>query len=100
MYKDAERRTMKNAHLRDNHLVEPEELAARWKMTPLTLAQWRWKKKGPNYLRMGRYTFYRYEDIIAYEEKQSRQSTTNTVEEQISKGLYRKKISIMEKKMT
>lgn len=61
-------------------LIEPDELAKRWKITPLTLAQWRWSGKGPRFIRMGRHTFYRPQDIEAYEEKKAKQSMTDTYE--------------------
>lgn len=61
-----------------NALIEPDELAERWKMKPMTLAHWRWTGRGPRFLKMGRNTFYRLKDIQAFEEKKVRSSTTNS----------------------
>jgi hypothetical protein len=66
-------------------LIEPDELAARWKMKPITLAQWRWNGKGPRFIRMGRHTFYRLQDIEAYEEKKAKYSTSQTDEEEVNR---------------
>ena len=60
-----------------SNLIEEEDLAKRWQVTPLTLAQWRWSGRGPRYVKMGRKTFYRPKDIEDFEELKSRQSTTN-----------------------
>lgn len=68
-------------------LVEPEQLACRWKMKPITLAQWRWRGKGPRYIRMGRHTFYRLKDIEAYEEQKAKSSTTQKDEEDMNRIL-------------
>lgn len=57
-------------------LIEPEDLAKRWKVTPLTLAQWRWTGRGPRFVKMGRNTFYREKDIDAYEEEKAQRSTS------------------------
>lgn len=55
-------------------LISPEALADRWKMTPVTLAQWRWIKKGPRFTKIGRQIFYRIADIIDYEVATSQSS--------------------------
>ncbi len=62
-------------------LISPEELATRWKITPLTLAYWRWHGKGPRFLIIGRHPFYRDQDIELFEEESTRRSTTDTNEE-------------------
>jgi hypothetical protein len=36
-------------------------------MSPRTLERWRWEKKGPPYLKIGRHIVYRVEDIEMYE---------------------------------
>ena len=51
----------------EKDLISPEILADRWKMTPYTLAQWRWVKKGPRFTKIGRQIFYRISDVIHYE---------------------------------
>lgn len=63
-------------------LIEPDELAKRWKMKPVTLAQWRWTGRGPRFLKMGRNTFYRLKDIEAFEEKKAHNSTTQIKKEE------------------
>ncbi|OJW46989.1 MAG: hypothetical protein BGO67_09845 [Alphaproteobacteria bacterium 41-28] len=62
-------------------LIEPEDLAQRWKITTITLAQWRWNGKGPRSIKIGRNTFYRPKDIEAFEEQKAKHSTTNTSDE-------------------
>jgi hypothetical protein len=47
--------------------LNAKELAARWKMSPKTLRQWRWKKKGPNASRISGLVLYKLEDIESYE---------------------------------
>lgn len=63
-------------------LLEPEDLAKRWKVTPLTLAQWRWTGRGPRFFKAGRNTFYRVPDIEAYEEQRAQRSTTHKNDEE------------------
>ena len=46
--------------------------ALRWGMSPRTLEDWRWRKKGPRYLKIGGRVMYRLEDIEAYETAQAR----------------------------
>ena len=58
-------------------LIEPEDLAKRWKITPLTLAQWRWTGRGPRFMKMGHNTFYRAKDVEAFEEQKAQRSTTH-----------------------
>lgn len=58
----------------EKDLISPEILADRWKMTLVTLAQWRWVKKGPRYTKIGRQIFYRIADIIDYEVTVSQRS--------------------------
>jgi hypothetical protein len=53
-------------------IIEPEELiapAAAAKMLhlrPATLTDWRLKKRGPRYVKVGRFVFYRRADISAW----------------------------------
>lgn len=47
-------------------LLSPRELAALIKIPEETLAQWRSRGKGPDYLRMGRHARYRMSDIRAW----------------------------------
>jgi hypothetical protein len=48
-------------------LMLPVEVARRWRMHEKTLAQWRWKGKGPAYVKLGRRVFYRREEIERFE---------------------------------
>jgi Helix-turn-helix domain len=43
------------------------DLARRWKYSPRTLENLRWRKKGPPYLKLNGRVIYRLEDIEAYE---------------------------------
>lgn len=46
--------------------LTPEELSERWKLPLSTLDQWRWYRKGPPFVRMGkriRYTIKGIEDF-------------------------------------
>jgi hypothetical protein len=55
-----------------NHL-DQQALALRWGMSPRTLEDWRWRKKGPRYLKIGGRVMYRLEDIEAYEAERIRE---------------------------
>lgn len=52
-----------------------DELAARWKMSPRTLEQWRWLGKGPKFLRLGARVLYPDEEFDNYEARQPCQNT-------------------------
>ena len=45
----------------------PKELAARWKMTEQTLANWRNENRGPPYLKVSNRVLYRAEEIEEFE---------------------------------
>jgi len=49
------------------HLSEVQ-LATRWSISERTLQRWRWKKKGPPYLKIGGRVAYRLADIEAWED--------------------------------
>lgn len=74
-----------------NALIEPDELAARWKMKLVTLSHWRWTGRGPRFLKVGRNTFYRLKDIQAFEENKAQSSTTKTRGEEIEDILRKSK---------
>ena len=59
-----------------NHL-DQQALALRWGMSPRTLEDWRWRKKGPRYLKIGGRVMYRLEDIEAYEAERLRERSTS-----------------------
>ena len=48
------------------HLTQ-HDLARRWRMSERTLEAWRWRKRGPPYLRIGGKIIYRRSDVLAYE---------------------------------
>lgn len=48
------------------HLLEGE-VAERWRVSPRTLQSWRWKGRGPAYLRVCGRVLYRIEDIVEFE---------------------------------
>lgn len=59
---------MRGAPMDQRHLNE-FELSDRWHISERTLQRWRWKKKGPPYLKIGGRVVYRLSDIEAWEEE-------------------------------
>lgn len=65
--------------MRDAFLTT-EELAERWAgiVSIGTIRNWRYKKKGPKYVKLGRrgssHVFYRLDDVVSYEESMTRQT--------------------------
>lgn len=54
-----------------NRLVLNEnELAERWGISPKTLQRWRTERRGPAYLKLSKRVCYLVEDILAYERQQ------------------------------
>lgn len=49
-------------------LLTPEELAAALELQVATLAEWRGKDQGPNYIKLGKGVFYRRKDVAAWVE--------------------------------
>jgi Helix-turn-helix domain len=47
-------------------LIPTDEAAAILKVMPKTLVQWRVRRQGPAYVKIGCYVFYRPSDIRAY----------------------------------
>ena len=62
--------------------LTPSTLAARWKITPHTLSQWRWNGRGPQFLKVGRRILYKLNDVEAFEEKKIYQNTSQIKEEE------------------
>ena len=56
------------------HRLVTVELSRRWRMSPRTLEQWRWKGIGPRYLKIGGRVLYCLDDIEAYEAAQRREA--------------------------
>ena len=51
------------------------ELGRRWSLSPRTLENLRWKRKGPPYLKLGGRVVYRLDDVEAYERANIRLTT-------------------------
>lgn len=47
-----------------------ELLAQRWDMRPKTLAEWAWKKTGPEYAKFGRHVRYPLAAVLKWEAEQ------------------------------
>ncbi len=47
--------------------LDQTELSRRWRISPRTLEQWRWRKIGPRYLKVGGRVLYRLGDVEEYE---------------------------------
>ena len=52
-----------------SEFLTPAELTARWKgaITTAGLKMWRYRKKGPPYVKLGAKILYRTSDIVAWE---------------------------------
>lgn len=62
-----------------NRLVLNEnELAERWGMSPKTLQRWRTEQRGPAYLKLSKRVGYPIEDILAYERQQKQLTRIET----------------------
>ena len=51
------------------------ELAARWKCSPRTLEQWRWRGIGPRFLKIGGKVIYPEAEVETYEAEHLHQNT-------------------------
>ena len=58
----------------DRHLTT-KEVAARLRMTEGGLRYWRWADKGPPSFKSGRTTLYSEAEVIAWEQRQKRETT-------------------------
>lgn len=47
-------------------LLRTEQVAELLQVTPTTLENWRWRRTGPRYLKVGRTVLYRLRDITEY----------------------------------
>ncbi len=47
--------------------LTPKELANRWRMSPKTLEKWRYVKRGPPYIKVGKRIRYHLETIENFE---------------------------------
>ena len=59
---------------------DQSELAARWRISPRTLEQWRWRGKGPQFLKLGGRVVYRLSDIEEFEQALIQTSTQTSVQ--------------------
>ncbi len=57
--------------------LKPKALSDRWGISTVTLGQWRWNGKGPQYLKMGRHIKYPLKDIEEFERTKRRRSTSD-----------------------
>jgi predicted site-specific integrase-resolvase len=64
-------------------------LAERWGVSQRTLERWRWLGFGPRYIKIGGRVVYRVDEIEAFEERQTRQSTSDKPVEAIVGGAAR-----------
>lgn len=60
-------RSSGNTPMADDIFLTGAELAARWKLSHQTLANWRHAGKGPPFIRVGARVLYPLEGITAYE---------------------------------
>jgi len=60
-------------------LMSQSQLAERWRLSESTIERWRTEGKGPVFLKLRGQVRYRYEDIQAFEEKSTRNSTSEAV---------------------
>lgn len=60
-----------------SHLT-PGALASRWHIQTATLQSWRWRGKGPHYVKIGGRILYRLVDVEHFENSRLRRSTTPT----------------------
>ncbi len=55
--------------------LDQTELSRRWRISPRTLEQWRWRKIGPRYLKVGGRVLYRLGDVKEYEAARRREAS-------------------------
>jgi hypothetical protein len=57
--------------------LSQKELAGRWQLSHRTLESWRWRYKGPAYIKLGGQVRYRLADIIEFERMCIRRAMAN-----------------------
>ena len=50
------------------HLTQ-SQLAERWGLKPNTLRDWRWKKRGPQFVKLGGKVVYPLDEVERYEQR-------------------------------
>jgi predicted DNA-binding transcriptional regulator AlpA len=58
-------------------LLNEHQVAASLGLSVKTLRTWRWRGNGPQFLKVGRLVRYRSSDILAWQERQLRTSTSD-----------------------
>ena len=56
-----------------------EDLAERWNVPLATLSQWRWNGLGSDYMKLGKHTVHRLQEIELSEERKLRRNTIREV---------------------
>jgi predicted site-specific integrase-resolvase len=51
-------------------LLTPDQVAERYQISPDSLKEWRYKGRGPKYIRIGKRVRYRESDLLRWEEEQ------------------------------
>jgi hypothetical protein len=55
--------------------INQVQLSRRWGLSPRTLEKWRWRGKGPRFLKLEGKVVYRLADVVAYEADHMRERT-------------------------
>jgi predicted site-specific integrase-resolvase len=50
--------------------LTPDQVAERYQISPDSLKEWRYKGRGPKYIRIGKRVRYRESDLLRWEEEQ------------------------------
>lgn len=50
------------------------ELAARWRISPRTLERWRWRRIGPDFIKVGGSVRYSVDEVRRFENERRRKS--------------------------
>jgi hypothetical protein len=61
-------------------LLNQIDLSRRWNISERTLEAWRWRRKGPKFLRIGGRIRYRLEDVEQFETLQERSPSASVGE--------------------
>ena len=68
--------------------IDQKGLAERWLISPRTLEQWRWQRRGPRYLKICRRVVYRLSDIEAFEAANLHSNTYGPIAELTEDGRF------------
>ncbi len=52
-----------------DEVLTPRELSERWGMTPASLAQWRYLRKGPDFVKLGGKVLYSVAAVVEFERR-------------------------------